>query len=180
MAVLKASSLLAFAAVTASCYSPEVRDCTVSCASAADCTGGQVCGGDQFCAAPEVAGTCMQPDGGVDATRPPSDAAVPVDARPGAMADAMPDAWPTIQLHVRIEGRGVVMLPAIGTCDASSGQTDCLYAVPQGTAVTLHAIPKNNWQFQEWSSQVCSSQPATCALVADVPTFVQARFELND
>ncbi|MBA3396261.1 MAG: hypothetical protein H0T89_26765 [Deltaproteobacteria bacterium] len=180
MAVLRAGSLLAVAAVTASCYSPEVRDCTVSCASAADCTGGQVCGGDQFCSAPEVAGTCLLPDGGVDGMQPPGDAALPVDARPSTTADAMPDAWPTVQLHVRIEGRGVVMLPTIGNCDGSSGQADCLYTVPQGTAVTLHAVPKNHWRFEEWTSQVCGNQPATCALVPDVPTFVQARFEEID
>ncbi len=182
MAVLRPGSLLAVAASVTACYAPEVRDCTVSCAASADCTGGQVCGGDQFCAAPEVAGTCMQritTDGGIDGTRPPGDAVLSIDA-PDVMADAMPDAWPTVQLHVRIEGRGIVMLPPIGTCDGSSGQVDCLYAVPRGAAVTLHALPKNHWRFAEWSSQACQNQPATCVLVPDVPTFVHARFDVLD
>jgi len=42
----------------AGCYSPELRDCAVSCASPDDCAPGQVCGSDAYCAAPEIAGTC--------------------------------------------------------------------------------------------------------------------------
>lgn len=36
------------------CYQPELRDCTVHCAAATDCTGGQVCRPDGWCAMPSV------------------------------------------------------------------------------------------------------------------------------
>jgi hypothetical protein len=40
------------------CYDPSVRDCAVSCKSAAECAGGQTCSGDGFCVSPEYRGRC--------------------------------------------------------------------------------------------------------------------------
>ena len=34
------------------CYHPELRDCTVQCNGSADCTGGQICRDDGWCAMP--------------------------------------------------------------------------------------------------------------------------------
>jgi len=45
-------------ALVASCYSPDVRDCTVTCSDNADCADGQRCGSDHLCAAPDHAGRC--------------------------------------------------------------------------------------------------------------------------
>ncbi|MBA3822070.1 MAG: hypothetical protein H0X17_24510 [Deltaproteobacteria bacterium] len=169
---------LALALLVAACYSPDVRDCTVSCAAVSDCAGGQVCGSDQFCAAPEVAGRCAQltTDAGVDEPRP--DARVPADA---AVDAAPPDAAiPMVQLHIRIDGRGVVTVPNIGVCDAGSGAIDCMYAVPQGAPVSLHAVPKNHWRFGAWESTACSGEPETCLLTPVMPTFVKVRFQNVD
>lgn len=44
------------------CYSPSVRDCTVSCAGPNDCTGGQVCSTEGWCAAPETSCAGISPD----------------------------------------------------------------------------------------------------------------------
>ena len=56
------------------CYSPSVRDCTVSCGGPGDCTGGQVCSTEGWCAAPETSCMGVAPDssmatsdGGADA-----------------------------------------------------------------------------------------------------------------
>jgi len=63
-------------ALLAACYSPSVRDCTVTCATGDQCGGGQVCAG----------GWCTAPDVSCEGVAPPTDApAVRIDA-------ASPDA----------------------------------------------------------------------------------------
>jgi hypothetical protein len=47
------------------CYQPELRDCTVQCSAATDCTGGQVCRADGWCAMPSVE-SCPASGAGVD------------------------------------------------------------------------------------------------------------------
>ncbi|HSN28352.1 MAG TPA: hypothetical protein VLT45_18835, partial [Kofleriaceae bacterium] len=59
---------VAAAALLAGCYSPDLRDCTVSCASSADCAGAQVCNASHLCAAQDVACSTM--------TSTPHDAAI--------------------------------------------------------------------------------------------------------
>jgi hypothetical protein len=58
-----AGGLLAYLVATAGCYNPELRDCTVQCSAATDCTGGQVCRADGWCAMP---GTEECAEGGSD------------------------------------------------------------------------------------------------------------------
>jgi len=161
-------------AVTA-CYAPDVRDCTVSCSSVSDCAAGQVCGADSFCAAPEVAGSCAQrtADAGVDG--PPDDTPRPDASLP---PDAAPDAPPSsmVQLHIRIDGRGSVSSLATGACEAGSGGTDCIYDVLQDVPISLHAVAKNNWYFDRWTSSTCGNQPALCTFTPREATFVRARF----
>jgi hypothetical protein len=64
------------------CYDPSFRNCTVACAQASDCSPDQICGGDGWCAEPDVAGRC---DGIRDAEpdAPTPDADVP-DPSPDA------------------------------------------------------------------------------------------------
>lgn len=147
---------LLLAALAPACYSPEVRDCTVTCNALADCAPDQVCGSDGFCAAEDVAGRCATiaapNDAGTDARRP--------DAPP----DASPDAWPTVQLFISIEGRGVVAVATVGECDGGGGQATCPFQVPVGVALTMFATPKNNWRFDGWSEACAGSPTATCAI----------------
>ncbi len=65
------------------CYAPTLRDCAVTCAAATECGGGQICGADGFCAAPDVAGTCgamldaaPATDVGATGDAPPPDASL--------------------------------------------------------------------------------------------------------
>lgn len=169
---------LAVAALPA-CYAPEVRDCTVSCASASDCAAGQVCGEDAFCAAPEVAGRCAQAtaDAGADGKpdgKPPPDAPPPPDAAP----DAPPPL--TVQLQIHIDGRGSVSSLATGSCDAGSGSADCVETIAKNVPLTLHAQPKNGWRFDKWRSRTCGGAPALCTFVPDMPTYVEAVFKQDD
>jgi hypothetical protein len=170
MAILRFAYLL----LTIACYSPEVRDCVVACTGAADCAPAQVCGEDGFCAAAAVAGTCATiaaTDAGVDA---PGDKPQP---------DARPDATPppaTVRIWVRIEGRGVVMIPAVGNCDGGSGQMECQFDVPQGAPTTLHASPKQNWRFERWDDACKDAPTATCVISPTTDSDVRARFEMLD
>src|SRR5690606_37898542 len=38
----------------AGCYQPDVRDCMLQCSAPTDCTGGQICRGDGWCAMPDA------------------------------------------------------------------------------------------------------------------------------
>jgi hypothetical protein len=45
----------------AGCYDPTTADCTVTCSGSDECASGQTCGSDGYCAAPDVAGGCVEP-----------------------------------------------------------------------------------------------------------------------
>jgi hypothetical protein len=72
------------------CYSPDVRECTVSCNATTDCVAPHVCGADGLCASTAAAGHCaarivdggISDDAALDATTdgpvgPPVDSPVP-------------------------------------------------------------------------------------------------------
>lgn len=144
----------------------------VTCNAVADCAPGQVCGDDGFCASEDIAGRCAS-------IAAPSDAGVD-----GKTADARPDAPPvatnTVTLTVRIDGRGNIVIPTIGTCDGGSGQTVCPFVVPKNVPLTLQAVPKNNWRFDRWDDACVGSPTDSCALVPTGNLSARARFELED
>jgi hypothetical protein len=169
----------------ANCYSPSVRDCTLSCAAASDCTTGQVCGSDGMCAAPEIAGQCMHiaadagvPEAGRDAAERP-DAPPPRDAGLDAMPtpDARPDAPPglTVALTVQIMGKGSVTVGGIGTCTMPEPR-GCMFEVPVGESLTLQATGMDDDAFQAWVSFACAGQGARCTFTPVFPATVSARF----
>src|SRR6478672_9850232 len=115
-------------ALVASCYEPQLADCTIRCTGESDCASGQVCGTDHYCAAPDVADHCsnvtVTTDAGliVDGGRP--------DARPP------PDAPTRGQLHVQVVGgKGSVTVPGYGAC-----VDDCTYSIPLQGWLTAHAV----------------------------------------
>jgi hypothetical protein len=55
--------VIAHLVAMAACYHPEVKDCTVQCSAPTDCTGGQICRSDGWCAMPDIT-SC--PKGGGD------------------------------------------------------------------------------------------------------------------
>ncbi|MGE5185763.1 MAG: hypothetical protein ACM31C_27060 [Acidobacteriota bacterium] len=158
------------ASLSASCYSPDTRDCSVSCSHPLDCANGQVCGSDHFCASPEMAGRCGSlpplddaglPDApGRDA--PPRDA--PADARP-------PDAPTGVALQIQVMGAGTVALDAVGSCDK-----DCTLYAPFAMQATLRAEPKPKQAFDRWTQGPCVGQGATCTFVPLAPVTIAARF----
>lgn len=158
--------------VMAACYSPDVRDCTLTCGGPTDCAQGQVCGADHFCASPAIAGQC--------ASLPPIDAAPgtlpdarPVDARPvDAHPDARPDAPVDVQLHVHVDGPGSVTLDGGGSCSG-----DCMLPAPRGVPATLRAFPNPNKVFVMWTSVACAGQGAVCTFTPTAPTPVDAKFD---
>ncbi len=147
----------------AGCYSPAERDCTVTCSAAKDCIGGQVCGKDHYCAAPDVAGRCST-----------ADAAVTPDAHHD---DTSADAPKTVYvgLTVNIGGAGRVSVEGIATCSMPM----CMFQVPAGEPITLTAVQAQpDKMFQMWQNACASAgtQP-TCALTPTEPTKVGAKFE---
>lgn len=144
------------------CYSPQVRDCTVTCTGASECAAGQVCGDDHFCAAPEVAGTCEAIDAG---TTTHDDA---------ARADAAPDALVRITLHVHVMDDGKVVVPGVGTCDSATGG-DCMYLVLRGALLELTAVQTDK-PFDKWTGGPCDGEPATCSITPTANVSVTAKF----
>lgn len=157
----------------AGCYSPSLRDCTVSCGSASDCATGQVCGADGMCASPAVAGRCAaQVDAGHDAPAPPD----------AALADAPPDAGRTVRLTVQVMGKGSVTVEGVGTCSSQDpDRGNCVYNVPPGAPLTAEATPITATDvFTMWSSSTCAGQGARCQFTPVLATVIAARFGHSD
>ena len=165
---------MTFALGLGACYSPEVRDCTVTCASPEDCTGGQLCDRDGFCAMPEAANRCRH------VARP--DASVMLDARPHEPPhDArMPDAGLLVELAIEIAGAGKVHVIGVGICNALLDDPSCTYPVIAGVALQLRAIAGPDWSFDKWSD-ACDGRDSTCALTpTQTITKVKAKFRHDD
>lgn len=148
-AVTVVTRSLAVAALwLAACYDPVVLDCAVECAGPRDCAGGQVCGDDHFCAAPEVAGTCT------DGT-----------------------AQMRI-LRVIVEGRGLVVSADDSiACEAEGNQpSDCPFEVPAGDVALLAIDTHPEFRFVGWSGTSCGESPSCTVSVAE-STVIGARFE---
>jgi hypothetical protein len=161
MGVLK-PTLLAF---LAGCYSPTVRDCSVTCARASDCAEHQVCGDDHFCSSPERAGTCVQSP--VDAPLAIAPDAPPPDAAP---PDATPDASPYGTVHMLVSGGGTIVLDSATSC-----RNDCTWIVPLGAHVDLQAFPDRDKQLSAWTGP-CTGNDATCSFVLVSSVTVSAKF----
>ena len=179
MAVLSWMSL-AGVAIAGGCYSPELRDCAVSCASTADCAPEQVCGSDQICASPELAGRCagrvVPADAAVDSSTPPVmiDAAVMVDAAPPI------DASTQRFLRIDIAGRGGVVVAGVGTCHHSM-MLPCTLAVVAGMPTSLQAVPDSDQSFDKWEAGPCVGQGASCSIIPTLlVTDVKAKFRKDD
>ena len=172
-------------AVVAGCYSPDLRNCTVSCESSGDCAGAQVCSSDHFCVAKGVTCTSVLPpsDGAPGDAGPiddahvsePTDGAVPIDAR---MIDAAPpiDAPPpTVQLHLHVDGHGALVFAA-GNCTM-----DCNYQVLVGVPVTIYAVASANQSLDRWTQGPCNGSHApSCTVTPTMPLTVAARFHKED
>lgn len=157
-------------ALLASCYEPQLVDCTIRCSGESDCATGQVCGTDHFCAAPDIADHCSS----VTAL---TDAGVIVDganAKPDARPDAPPPDAPTHgSLRVQIEGgKGVVTIPNAGTCN-----DDCTYLVPLQMPLTAHAVGEDDWHFEKWTAGPCVGQLENCAFTPTLVVGVTAKFK---
>jgi hypothetical protein len=177
------------------CYSPDIRNCTVACTAETDCAGGQMCGSDHLCAAPVIAGHCSElvtSDAGIepvadagprDGSDPPNDAMTPHDALvPPHDAWVPPiDAAPQlINLHIVINGRGLVVVNT-STCDSNGPQHgNCFVQAPRGTPATLHASAHQNYHFESWTTQACAGQGATCTFTPIADTLVGITFRRDE
>lgn len=175
---------LSFALALASCYSPDLADCTVACAADSECGGGQQCNAG-MCAQPGIA--CTRVDDTVDAlpmTSPEQDASVP-DANPEPDAstpppDGPPDPPPppppqTTTLRVKIKDQGRVTPSGHQSCAPNS---ECLYTVVVGQPITLEADPNPNRIFEKWE-EACSGSSPSCTItpLAGPQTRVTAKFK---
>ena len=165
MGVLAGIAAAAISLALAGCYSPALRDCTVSCTSAGDCATGQVCGADGMCASPAIAGRCG--------------ALVDAGSRDGPPLDAAPpDAARTVRLTVQVTGKGSVAVGGAGTCSSQdSDRASCTYDVVPGVPLTAQAMPIDPADaFSMWSSMTCAGQGALCRFTPAAATMITARF----
>lgn len=164
---------LAAIALGAGCYQPEVADCVVACSAGDRCAEGQICGADGWCAAPEVAGGCVEGVASDDARGPDAPAADAAPRAPDA-ARERPDATPPpVELRVVISGRGRVVGPGIDCSTNHQGGT-CAYLVPAGAAIEVAAVEvHHHWRFDGWTAGCAGASPA-CTVVA--PATVAADF----
>jgi hypothetical protein len=155
MGILGAAAIVV---ALAGCYSPSLRDCTVSCSNEHDCAAGQVCGADGMCAAPDMAGHCDV-------------AEMPDAAMPG------PDAPATdVIIHVHVMGKGTVTVNQTACNAQSTMPNDCMIPVPPAVPATIKAIDGSD-TFAMWASTACAGQGATCILTPIAPvTDVAAKF----
>lgn len=141
---------VAIAVLLAGCYTPELRDCTVTCAAADDCADGQTCAGG-WCTAGE---TC-------------EDEPITADARPDEVDAAL---HATAQLHLRVERKGKVVVEPFGdACENSgAGTGDCTFEVPADSEQTLTPVQTDH-EFDKWESPPCAGEPAACTLTVVAP-----------
>ena len=164
------------ACASAACYQPTLRDCTVSCSSAADCAGDQVCGTSGWCAAQGVV-CSLAPDAAVDGagTDASDDDASNIDAAATIDASMMIDAG--ADLRIVITGRGSVAgdFPGVD-CMAPPG--DCTYGISPGTVVMLTAVDgPGGHAFIDWTTPNCMGAGRTCTVTVAAPvTLVAASF----
>lgn len=167
MEVLKLTLL---ALPLAACYSPDLRDCVVQCASASDCAGDQFCssglctGGDSCAALNGVDGDISptsEVDAGADAPRD----TMPVDSMP---IDSMPSNMATITISISgPDGRVMVM----GGTTCTSATQPCTVTLTKGPHV-FHAMEgRPDKPFESWESALCSGQGMMCnaMVVGDAP-----------
>ena len=169
------SRAVALLTMTVGCYSPELRDCTLTCAAASDCADGQVCGSDHFCAAPGIAGSCSSLPG--DAGSGNRDAGTG-----GAKIDARPDAPTHAVLAISIEGKGRVIVQGIGTCDEAGPQNGhCAFLVPVDIPLTAQAQAYLGQRFEKWTTAVCAAtSTSTCTFTPMVATTLGVKFRKDD
>lgn len=166
--LISARRLVAALPALAGCYSPEVRDCAVSCATPDDCTGGQICGRDRLCAMPARAGHCAS--GPVDGGR-----------RRDPDAASGRDAAALVTLNVQVTGKGSVFVAGQGTCSSLDAQHgECTYDIPLNVTQTAYAITiQPSERFSKWTSTTCSSDGERCMFIPVAATTLTARFEHN-
>ncbi len=134
--------------VVSGCFSPELRDCSVTCTGPDECTDGQVCSAG-FCRAPDV--TC-------EAVPEPAPAKV--------------------TLRVDVEGAGKVVVAGVGTCMSDeASQGNCSWRIAKGTRVQLDAIELGDKEFERWTTENCGSDAPSCSITVTSETLVGAKFK---
>lgn len=130
------------------CYEPSLKDCTVTCAGAEDCIGGEVCGAQGFCVA-DLAARCSR-------------------------SGDLPDAPAALMLHVVVMGDGRIDVDGGGPCRSDCRYA--FYAGDAITARWVETTA--NHAFTMWTSSTCAGQDQTCRFtMSATTTTVGAKFE---
>ena len=174
MAILSVRICVANVLVAAACYSPQPRDCTVSCETDDDCVNSQICSPAGMCAAPQSADECVAFGAAADARI--GDARV-VTSDGALVPDAAPpsDAASVVVIAVTVTGKNGTVTIAPGescTAPAMSMSMTCTFPVVRDLPVTLRAVAgPGNIVFDGWTG-ACSGSASTCVVTPLQPTTV--------
>ena len=142
---------VAIAIAIVGCYAPDVSDCTLACATSADCADDQVCTADNLCASPSAA--C----GGADA---------------GAGS---------VPIAISISGIGVVAIgPMMCQTPGNGSSATCTLEVAPDVPATAMATAKGGEMFMAWTSPVCALQLPSCTFTPLGPTQLAVAFAKKD
>lgn len=168
-------------ALSAACYAPDVRDCTVKCAGPDDCAGDQVCSAGFCVASAEIQCTSVGGGGsggggnGSGGGNSPPDAGGQVVVA-DAGVDAPADAPARGTLSVTVEGKGAISIAGVGVCDSQ-----CTYSVSLASPLTAKAIPGDDFMFEKWTtSSVCPVDVDVCTFVPQLTSALGAKFRKDN
>ena len=129
--------VLAHLVALAGCYQPELRDCTVRCEQPSDCTGGQVCRDDGWCAAPGVTSCPGEGDGDNQATPDASAATGDASLCPlGCSNGTCVDGVCVIDCSATMACQSEVACPANLPCRIVCGDRACAKKINCGMATS--------------------------------------------
>lgn len=167
-------------ALTAACYAPDTRDCTVKCSSLDDCAGDQVCSAGFCVASSDV--QCAPPGGGSSGGGNHGTDAGGQAVMTDAGVDAPPDAPARGTLAVTVEGKGAIEIFGVGICDSSQNNGQCAYSVLLGTSLTAQANTGDDFELDRWTTiDVCpATHEPTCSFVPQLTTALGAKFRKAD
>lgn len=140
------------------CYDPSVRDCAVTCQSAKECAGGQVCSNDGYCVGASYRGRCAR-QAPIDATPMMTDAADAPAAPDGSGSSTLCQQRCT---NGTCDAQGVCMIDCSASGACASSDVMCPMGIPCKVVCGDHACTHKIQCQMATSCDVQCIGPSSC------------------